>query len=84
MALRECEFRVVTGLPMHCSQAGARDGALRAGSVTGIQEIASTVEGPASLPLDRDGERRLRDRKGSQHPTGLGRRGSARRLTTSL
>ena len=62
MALRECELRVVTGLPMPCSQARARDAALRAASLTGTQETASTVEGPASSSLDRDGERGLTER----------------------
>ena len=48
----------------HGSQAPGRDGE----SLTGTQEVAGTVEGPASSPLDRDErDKAQRDGKCSLH-----------------
>ena len=66
----------------HGSQAPGRDG----GSLTGTQEVAGTVEGPASSPLDRD-ERDKAQRDGKCSPHGwedLGQHDALRSSVTTL
>lgn len=50
--------------------------ALGAGTLTGTQQVAHAVEGPASSSLDRDPEMETQaGGKGGEHPMGLGSQG---------
>lgn len=67
----------VEGLP-GLAEPGRWRGQPSAGSLTGTQEVAGTVEGPASSALDRDGESETQTgRKGGGQPSALGSRAPA-------